>query len=82
MNQGKTVSSLDESVQYSGSSSVRTSEGTFIGKIEERLRARAGNPRLEDTPITGKTYAGNTDKVYGESISKSEIDEILSRFKS
>ena len=82
MNQGKSVSSLDENVQYSGGSSLRASEGTFIDKIEERLRARAGNPRIEDTPVTKKTYAGDGDKIYGESISKSEIDEILSRFKS
>jgi acetaldehyde dehydrogenase (acetylating) len=82
MNQGKSVSSLDESVQYSGSVSNSTSDGTFIGKIEERLRARAGNPKLEESSYTKTNFASDTEKIYGESISRSEIDEILSRFKS
>ncbi len=82
MNQGKSVSSLDESVQYSNSIPRSKSEGTFIGKIEERLRARAGNPKLTETSYSKTSHGADSDKIYGESISKSEIDEILSRFKS
>jgi acetaldehyde dehydrogenase (acetylating) len=57
MNQGTSASSIDESTQFSS----RSSEGTFIDKIEERLRARAGNPKAPEPAMPNKSFSGDTD---------------------
>lgn len=78
LNPASSVSSLDQNIKFSD----RSSEGNFIEKIEERLRARAGNPKFSKGIPSKNSYSNDTDKIYGESISKSEIDEIIRRFNS
>jgi acetaldehyde dehydrogenase (acetylating) len=80
LNPGTAVGSLDERTRFTST----TSDGQFIEKIEERLRARAGNPTTSDTSFTKRSpsSSGDSDKIYGESISRSEIDEILKKFNS
>lgn len=78
INQGSSVSSLDDSLKYTD----RSSEGNFIEKIEERLRARAGNPPTVKITTTANNYTSDSSKIYGEGITESEIDKIIREFKS
>ncbi|VAX27564.1 Acetaldehyde dehydrogenase @ Acetaldehyde dehydrogenase, ethanolamine utilization cluster [hydrothermal vent metagenome] len=79
MNPGSSVSS------YNGDLSSYHPKSTtgFLGEIEDRLIARAGNPTYK--PITlNRTKPGNNDreKTYGAGISKEEIEKIIREFKS
>lgn len=73
VNQGQTVTQVSRA----------DSSGDFIGQIEERLRARAGNPVYQ--PVTAK-QSGTKEKknestVYGSGISEAEIEKIIKDFK-
>lgn len=78
INQGSSVSSLDENINYS----ERSHEGSFVEKIEERLRARAGNPQFIDSNPSKISYSHDSNKSYGEGITESEIDKIIKEFNS
>lgn len=77
MNPGSCVNSLDESIKYS----EKSSGGSFVEIIEERLRARAGNPQHVEFVTTANNYASDSSKKYGEGITKSEIDKIIREIK-
>ncbi|MDP4173490.1 MAG: acetaldehyde dehydrogenase (acetylating) [Bacteroidota bacterium] len=81
INQGNSLNSIN-----SLSSSV-----SFMQQIEERLLARAGNPALnfslkpnkpqQEQHSTLETKAMASGEIYGQGISKSEIEKIIKEFK-
>ncbi len=75
VNSGTVVTSLDK---YEARSKFDGS-GTFVNQIEDRLRARAGNPIVS---FQKKDYAGvpSKTKTFGEGISEDEIKKILKEF--
>lgn len=77
VNNGKCISSFDGTDSVSGFKQSY-SEGTFTQLIEERLRARAGNPSFNQGE--SKVKKGNPSSVYGNGISEEEIKKILKEF--
>jgi acetaldehyde dehydrogenase (acetylating) len=79
VNSGASVSSFDlpSSLSISGA----TSEGSFTKQIEERLRARAGNPVTNPLGNVSRK-SGNVTKeaVFGAGISEEEIQKIIKEF--
>ncbi|KUO58742.1 hypothetical protein APF79_06145 [bacterium BRH_c32] len=81
INQGHSLNSLDLK-DYNGSinSHKQVGKTDFTSMIEERLRARAGNPSysvfLDSKVETGK----QPDKAFGTGISENEIKKIISDF--
>jgi acetaldehyde dehydrogenase (acetylating) len=80
INKGGSVNSL-------GSSQVGPSfagEGNFIQQIEDRRRARAGNPVVikEVSQQSGTFNKGLQKEKLGSGISESEIEKIIKEFKS
>ncbi len=81
INKGNTINSFD-GYAPSQTSSVNQS-GSYLQEIEERLKARAGNPVVE--PFTNKANDSSSAKEepkLGSGISKSEIDKIIREFSS
>jgi acetaldehyde dehydrogenase (acetylating) len=83
INKGTTVNSLGNS-QISGSFNNGES-GSFLEQIEDRLRARAGNPVVD----TNKTYVNNSNtkpvgsnRKLGSGITEAEIERIIREFNS
>ncbi|MBU1096255.1 MAG: acetaldehyde dehydrogenase (acetylating) [Ignavibacteriae bacterium HGW-Ignavibacteriae-2] len=76
INEGYSVSSFEDSPKYSGEK-----RHGFQEEIEERLRARAGNPVVSSFTPQGNKSA-ESKKVFGSGISSSEIDKIIKEFKS
>lgn len=57
-------------------------EGNFTKQIEERLRARAGNPISNPLGnVSRKTTTAEQSKVYGTGIAEEEIQKIIKEFK-
>ncbi len=83
VNKGQSVSSLRTSVGSAGS------QGSFMHDIEERLKARAGNPPLKDSYYTvkkGEINKGSNSippsrDNLGNGISEEEVKRIISEFK-
>ncbi|OGU54482.1 MAG: acetaldehyde dehydrogenase (acetylating) [Ignavibacteria bacterium RBG_13_36_8] len=77
INKGQTVSSLDAT----GIQTPTRGDGHFISQIEERLRARAGNPNV---PYTGISKSDNMSerkaKILGKGITEEEIQKIIKEF--
>lgn len=79
VNSGNSVSSFD--LPSSLSSSGATSEGNFTKQIEERLRARAGNPASNPLgDISRKSKSPAKDTLLGAGISEAEIQKIIKEF--
>lgn len=79
VNSGIAVSSFDlpSSLNLSGAKS----EGNFTKQIEERLRARAGNPVTNPLGTVSKKYVGSTkEHVLGSGITEEEIQKIIKEF--
>ncbi|HSD62567.1 MAG TPA: aldehyde dehydrogenase family protein [Ignavibacteriaceae bacterium] len=83
VNPGNTVTSFKIQKEFGSKSS-------FMMEIEERLRARAGNPQYKEKPFTKKTEhtpqaeIKNNRKIssnLGEGISKDDVDKIIRNFK-
>ncbi len=77
VNNGKCISSYDGTDSTSGFKQTYP-DGSFTQLIEERLRARAGNPSFKEND--SKTKTGNPSSVYGSGISEEEIKRILKEF--
>jgi len=78
VNPGNCVNSFD--LHGSGFNSTYT-EGSFTKQIEERLRARAGNPSFKTKDkVGGDTLKGKSATVYGTGISEEEIKKIIKEF--
>lgn len=79
VNSGASVSSFD--LPASLSTSGATSEGNFTKQIEERLRARAGNPASNPLgDISRKSNSPAKDTMLGAGISEAEIQKIIKEF--
>ncbi len=80
INKGNTVNSFTES-KISTSTATATNNKSYLKEIEERLKARAGNPSVE--PFQNSFAAKSEvkeDLKLGSDISKSEIDKIIEEF--
>lgn len=79
LNKGSSVNSLGSSqigAPFSG-------EGDFIQQIEDRLRARAGNPTIsKDTYGLRRDSTKNESRRFGSGISESEVQRIIKEFNS
>jgi acetaldehyde dehydrogenase (acetylating) len=75
VNPGNAVNSFD--LNHSFNEGKKSSEGDFTKIIEERLRARAGNPQIN---IAKQTIS--EPKTYGSGISEKEIQQIINEFKN
>lgn len=80
INKGNSVNSL-------GSSNVGPSfsgDGSFIQQIEDRLRARAGNPTVSSSKgkKNNEPTAKTGSSVLGSGISESEVQKIIREFSS
>lgn len=79
VNPGVSVSSFDlpSTLNISGA----TSNGSFTKQIEERLRARAGNPVTNPLGnVSRKTESVQKESVLGAGISEEEIQKIIKEF--
>jgi acetaldehyde dehydrogenase (acetylating) len=74
LNQGKSLSSLENTK----SGFIAGGNKGFIEQIEDRLRARAGNPLSEYNPKNNSTQ--NNNKI-GSGISLDEVNKIINSFK-
>jgi acetaldehyde dehydrogenase (acetylating) len=79
VNPGKCISSY-EADDSSANSKHEYSEGSFTQIIEERLRARAGNPSLNPYGEMNKKVYSPSTKNYGSGISEEEIKRIIRDF--
>jgi len=81
INKGNAVNSYDTTETVSA---VAAGNKSFLSEIEDRLKARAGNPVVEPfskTTVTASKSANEETKL-GSGISKSEIDKIIREFNS
>jgi len=78
INEGSSVSSYDDKgVKFTPGNS-----GSFLDQIEDRLRARAGNPKISlpgSSSEPSKDKAGS-DAKFGTGISEAEIQKIIKEF--
>lgn len=73
VNQGQSLNSFNATI---------TSEGSFTKQIEERLRARAGNPPVNQSYVASKSQEKNKkDGIFGSGISEADIKKIIKDFK-
>lgn len=63
-------------------SSNNDENSSYLKEIEERLKARAGNPVVEPFKSTYQQKTSDGEAKLGEGISKSEIDKIIREFNS
>ncbi|RMD48254.1 MAG: hypothetical protein D6830_07170, partial [Ignavibacteria bacterium] len=59
---------------------VPAQSGSFMNTIEERLKARAGNPVY--SPQNTQVKKTNGEKIFGEGITEAEIQKIIREFNS
>lgn len=79
VNSGNSLSSYDSSVTVPGSKySANTNSGGFTETIEERLRARAGNPSVE--PFAKEKKEVKKGAAYGSGITEDDIQKIIKDF--
>lgn len=79
VNKGASVNSLGNSQVGSSFSG----EGSFIKEIEDRLRARAGNPVVKPTNNNGGSFSSsNGNKTFGSGLSENDVLKIIKDFKS
>ncbi|MCW8848362.1 MAG: acetaldehyde dehydrogenase, partial [Melioribacteraceae bacterium] len=79
LNKGNSVNSLSNS--HAGSSFG--GEGSFIEQIEDRLRARAGNPVVGKQNFTqNPSQEKSANSKLGSGISETEIQKIIREFRS
>jgi acetaldehyde dehydrogenase (acetylating) len=76
VNSGDSISSFNEQTKVNNRSYAQSS---IVDKIEENLRARAGNPILKSS--SGNTDSSKTgEKTYGSGITEDEIQKIIQEF--
>ncbi len=74
VSEGSAVSALDYSVKFNPA----TNHQGFMHQIEERLRARAGNPKFEK--ISKKNSASAENEKFGTGITTEQIEKIIKEF--
>lgn len=78
INKGNCVSSFDDKVTRTNFSS-HSNEGSFTKEIEERLKARAGNPVVNPFGVSDNLKPKSTSTL-GSGITESEIQKIIKEF--
>ncbi|MBI1938454.1 MAG: acetaldehyde dehydrogenase (acetylating) [Ignavibacteriales bacterium] len=79
VNSGSCVTSFD--LLPTMTSTASQSSGSFTKQIEERLRARAGNPVVNPLgSVSKKTSSASAGTAYGSGISEDEIQKIIKEF--
>jgi acetaldehyde dehydrogenase (acetylating) len=79
VNNGASLSSYDSSVTVPGSKFYSSNAGGgFTETIEERLRARAGNPSVD--PFTKNNNEVKKGATYGSGITENDIQKIIKDF--
>lgn len=83
MNQGNSVNSMDGHFDIAPSKTADLNTKGFVEKIEESLRARAGNPSVNPFGVR-KEFSKDYPKaaVYGGGITEEEIQKIINEYKS
>jgi acetaldehyde dehydrogenase (acetylating) len=79
VNPGNCVTSFDLPSSF-GNVKGEYSSGNFTKQIEERLRARAGNPVTNPLGSVSKKTGIKENAVYGSGISEEEIQKIIREF--
>ncbi len=83
INQGHAITSYDERIGYT----PPAVGGNFTSAIEDKLRARAGNPTVNPfySPSKAKPFSANKESgesiKLGEGISATEVQRIINEFK-
>ncbi|MHC1739464.1 MAG: aldehyde dehydrogenase family protein [Ignavibacteriaceae bacterium] len=77
VNSGSSVSTYDMK------NFEKKTSGSFITEIEDRLKARAGNPQINQSYNTGNVQHSKNKKavVYGSGITEEEIQKLIKEFK-
>ncbi|TSA27972.1 MAG: hypothetical protein D4R68_04670 [Ignavibacteriales bacterium] len=79
VNPGNCVTSFDLPSEMNTKSSYQ--EGNFTKQIEERLRARAGNPSTNPLGnVSRKSVSEKNSALLGSGISEDEIQKIIREF--
>ncbi len=78
LNKGESVNAFD-GVAIGATDFGHT--GSFTEMIEERLRARAGNPSLSSNLSTGKVKTQTSQNTFGNNITAEEVEKIIKEFK-
>lgn len=78
INKGNCVSSFDDKVTRTNFS-AHSNEGSFTKEIEERLKARAGNPVVNPFGVSDSLKPKSTSTL-GSGITESEIQKIIKEF--
>ncbi len=78
INKGESVNSFD-GVAIGATDFAHT--GSFTELIEERLRARAGNPAVPPNIITAGSKTTTEKTTLGKNITPSEVEKIIKEFK-
>lgn len=76
MNSGHSISSFEKGIAFS----PQSNHAGFIQQIEERLRARAGNPAVATSNLTRESKPSK--KTLGTGISVEEVERIIKEFNS
>jgi acetaldehyde dehydrogenase (acetylating) len=79
VNKGNCVTSFEFSNRIDVGNGYQS--GDFTKQIEERLRARAGNPPSNSLGNTNRKGVKEEKKIFGSGISEDEIKRIISDFK-
>ena len=77
VNSGTSVNSFDLQGDF-GSYTKQQNPGNFTKIIEERLRARAGNPSIN--PLDESSKPKSTITNFGSGITENEIQKIIKEF--
>ncbi|GBD89459.1 aldehyde-alcohol dehydrogenase [bacterium BMS3Abin04] len=77
INKGESVSSFD-SVALGATEFSRS--GSYLEQIEERLRARAGNPQVHSVRTNNTGNADSNESKFGKNITADEINRIIKNF--
>jgi acetaldehyde dehydrogenase (acetylating) len=78
INKGNCVSSFDDKVTRTNFS-AHSNEGSFTKEIEERLKARAGNPVVNPFGVSDSLKPKSASTL-GSGITESEIQKIIKEF--
>ncbi|MBI5808131.1 MAG: acetaldehyde dehydrogenase (acetylating) [Ignavibacteriales bacterium] len=78
INKGNCVSSFDDKVTRTNFS-AHSNEGSFTKEIEERLKARAGNPVVNPFGVSDSLKPKSASTL-GSGITESEIEKIIKEF--
>ncbi len=85
INKGNSITSLNGN-KTPGFQISSSSKESFMQEIEERLKARAGNPPVKEVYSNPKTSSESVrqssgGKIYGSGLSKEQLDKLIEQFE-